>query len=74
MTTTDTARPTVLARLKHIFGIREMPVIVALIALIIITWVINPRFLTSQGVKDLFLNATIAMLMAAGQSLIISTH
>lgn len=74
MTTTDTARPTVLARLKRIFGIREMPVIVALIALIIITWVINPRFLTSQGVKDLFLNATIAMLMAAGQSLIISTE
>ena len=52
MTTTDTARPTVLARLKRIFGIREMPVIVALIALIIITWVINPRFLTSQSVKD----------------------
>ncbi|MDC4233418.1 ABC transporter permease [Actinomyces sp. B33] len=68
---TPAARGSLLGR---IFSMREMPVIIALIALVIITWALNPRFLTPQGVKDLFLNATIAMLMAAGQSLIISTE
>ncbi|WP_026460268.1 ABC transporter permease [Schaalia suimastitidis] len=62
------------SRLRAILSAREMPVFVALLALVIITWAINPRFLTPQGVKDLFLNATIAMLMAAGQSLIISSE
>lgn len=62
------------SRLRTIVHQRELPVFVALLALVILTWVINPRFLTPQGVKDLFLNATIAMLMAAGQSLIISSE
>ena len=60
--------------LRKIFTQREVPVVIALLALVIITWALNPRFLTAQGVKDLLLNATIAMLMAAGQSLIISTE
>lgn len=60
--------------LKRFLGAREMPVIISLIALVLITWALNPRFLTAQGVKDLFLNATIAMLLAAGQSLIISSE
>ncbi|QPK81250.1 ABC transporter permease [Schaalia sp. ZJ405] len=67
----STSRPNLF---RQIFSIREMPVFVALIALVLITWALNPRFLTAQGIKDLFLNATIAMLMAAGQSLIISSE
>ena len=33
---------------------RELPVIAALIALVLLTWTINPRFLSAQGVRDLF--------------------
>ena len=38
------------------------------------TYLANPRFLAPQGLKDLMLNATIMMIMAAGQALIISTR
>ena len=62
------------AKLRSLLSMRELPVIAALIALVLLTWTINPRFLSAQGVRDLFLNATIAMLMAAGQSLIIQSE
>ena len=62
------------SRLRAALSMRELPVIAALIALVLLTWTMNPRFLSSQGVRDLFLNATIAMLMAAGQSLIIQSE
>ena len=61
------------SKLRSLLSMRELPVIAALIALVLLTWVMNPRFLSAQGVRDLFLNATIAMLMAAGQSLIIQS-
>ncbi len=56
-----------------IFSMREFPVTLALVLLVLLTWLANPRFLSGQGVKDLMLNATIMMIMAAGQALIIST-
>ena len=62
------------SKLRSLLSMRELPVIAALIALVLLTWVMNPRFLSAQGVRDLFLNATIAMLMAAGQSLIIQSE
>lgn len=61
-------------KLRVLLSMRELPVIAALIALVLLTWAVNARFLSSQGVRDLFLNATIAMLMAAGQSLIIQSE
>ena len=69
---TTRARPA--SPLRSLLSMRELPVIAALIALVLLTWAINPRFLSPQGVRDLFLNATIAMLMAAGQSLIIQSE
>ncbi|MDO4259443.1 MAG: ABC transporter permease [Actinomycetaceae bacterium] len=63
----------VASRARAVLGLREMPVIFALLLLVTVTAILNPRFLGAQGVKDLLLNATIVMMMAAGQSLIIST-
>jgi rhamnose transport system permease protein len=53
---------------------REIPVAGALIALIIVTAIINPRFLSPQSVKDLMLNATIVIILAVGQALVIITR
>ncbi|RFA23509.1 ABC transporter permease [Subtercola boreus] len=53
---------------------REIPVASALVVLVVITAVINSQFLNPQGVKDLLLNATILIIMAAGQSLVIITR
>lgn len=54
--------------------LRELPVTVALVALVIITTIANPLFLSPQGMKDLMLNATIMMLLAAGQTMVIVTR
>ncbi len=64
------ARGTVAAVLR----MRELPVLVALAVLVLVTYLINPLFLTPQGVKDLLLNATIIMILAAGQTLLIITR
>ncbi len=59
--------------LRRVFSMREFPVTLALILLVLFTYLSNPRFLSSQGLKDLLLNGTIMMILAAGQALIIST-
>ena len=60
--------------LKRFITAREIPVASALIALIIITTIINPRFLSPQSTKDLMLNATIMVILAVGQALVIITR
>lgn len=54
--------------------LRELPVTAALILLVVGTWVLNPRFLSTQSVKDLLLNATIVMILAAGQAVVLITR
>lgn len=54
--------------------LRELPVILALVVLVAVTAAINPLFLSEQGVKDLLLNATILMILAVGQTLVIITR
>lgn len=74
MTTLSQQAPeTPAGRRLGLLGMREMPVTLALSLLVLFTWMANPRFLSPQGTKDLLLNATIMMIMAAGQSLIIIT-
>jgi len=60
--------------LASMLRLRELPVIIALVLLVLVTYLINPLFLTPQGVKDLLLNATIVMILAAGQTLLIITR
>jgi rhamnose transport system permease protein len=60
--------------LGSVLRLRELPVLVALVLLVLITYLNNPLFLSPQGVKDLLLNATIIMILAAGQTLLIITR
>ncbi len=69
-TTAAGARGAVAAVLR----MRELPVLIALALLVLVTYLINPLFLTAQGVKDLLLNATIIMILAVGQTLLIITR
>lgn len=57
-----------------VLRLRELPVFIALSVLVIVTYLINPLFLSAQGVKDLLLNATIVMILAVGQTLLIITR
>lgn len=76
MSTTISASDTNrLARaLGGFFRAREIPVAGALVALVLVTSIINPRFLSPQSVKDLMLNATIVIILAVGQALVIITR
>jgi rhamnose transport system permease protein len=60
--------------LGALLRLRELPVLVALALLVLITYINNPLFLSPQGVKDLLLNATIIVILAAGQTLLIITR
>lgn len=53
---------------------RELSILAALIVLVAATTIANPRFLSAQGVKDIFLNASILALLAVGQSLVVVTR
>ncbi|HYI34898.1 MAG TPA: ABC transporter permease [Glaciibacter sp.] len=54
--------------------LRELPVTAALIVLVVVTYAANPLFLGPQGIKDLLLNATIIIILAVGQALVIITR
>ncbi|HYP45453.1 MAG TPA: ABC transporter permease [Propionibacteriaceae bacterium] len=54
--------------------LRELPVGAALVVLVLVTYLANPQFLSAQGIKDLLLNSTILLILAAGQTLVIITR
>ena len=75
MTATLTAAPArSRSRLSAVLHAREFPVTIALVALVGLTYAANPLFLSAQGTKDLLLNATIMIILAAGQTLVIITR
>ncbi|MEU4885480.1 MULTISPECIES: ABC transporter permease [Streptomyces] len=57
-----------------LFRAREISIAGALALLILSTWAANPRFLSDQGVKDLLLNASILVLLAIGQAVVVITR
>ena len=59
---------------SSLLRLRELPVLLALALLVLVTFLNNPLFLSPQGVKDLLLNATIIVILAAGQTLLIITR
>ncbi|MFD4970414.1 ABC transporter permease [Streptomyces sp. NPDC058424] len=58
----------------RVFKMRELAILVVFLALIAVAQAGNSEFLSEQGVKDLLLNATILVLVAAGQSLVVITR
>ncbi|QHO68456.1 ATPase [Marisediminicola antarctica] len=76
MTTVQTQTPprSTSKQISRFLRSREIPVASALIVLVVVTATINPLFLTPQGVKDLLLNATIVVILAIGQAVVIITR
>jgi rhamnose transport system permease protein len=69
--TVETKRSSVGQRLVVV---RELGILLALVLLIGITTIVNPRFLSAQGIRDLLLGATILAIMAVGQAVVIITR
>jgi len=59
------------ARLRSLLGSREAPVFAALVAVVLVTTAINPRFLSSQGRTDVMLAVSVTALMAVGQTFVL---
>ncbi|MFC9268343.1 ABC transporter permease [Streptomyces zhihengii] len=58
----------------RVFKMRELAILLVFLVMIGITQAGNSEFLSEQGVKDLLLNATILVLVAVGQSLVVITR
>ena len=58
----------------RVFKMRELAILVVFLVMIGITQAGNSEFLSEQGIKDLLLNATILVLVATGQSLVVITR
>ncbi|MFJ9624051.1 ABC transporter permease [Streptomyces sp. NPDC101181] len=58
----------------RVFRMRELAIVVVLLAMLVITQLGNSAFLSEQGVKDLLLNATILVVVATGQALVVITR
>lgn len=59
---------------SRLFLIRELGIVLALVLLVVVTTIVNPRFLTSQGIKDLLLGSTILAILAVGQTVVVITR
>ncbi|WP_329521311.1 ABC transporter permease [Spirillospora sp. NBC_01491] len=53
---------------------RELSILGALLVLVAATTIANPRFMSEQGMKDIFLNASILALLAVGQTMVVVTR
>jgi rhamnose transport system permease protein len=63
------------ASLTHrLFVVRELGIALALVLLLAVTTIVNPRFLSAQSVKDLLLGAMILAVLAVGQAVVVITR
>ncbi|WLQ31963.1 ABC transporter permease [Streptomyces castrisilvae] len=60
--------------IDHVFKAREVAVVGVLVVMLAVTQLTNTEFLSEQGVKDLLLNATILVLVATGQAVVVITR
>ncbi|MFI6895545.1 ABC transporter permease [Streptomyces sp. NPDC050256] len=58
----------------RVFKARELAVALVLVLMLGATQLSNTEFLSEQGVKDLLLNATILVLVATGQAVVVITR
>jgi rhamnose transport system permease protein len=57
-----------------VLRLRELSILGVLAVLLVVTEIGNPRFLSVQGIKDLLLNATILVLVAIGEAVVVLTR
>jgi len=62
------------SRVGFILRARELGIVLALVALIVVTAVVNPRFLSGQSIRDLVLAASIMIVLAVGQAVVVITR
>ena len=59
---------------EWVFRVRELGIVVALALLIAVTAILEPRFIETDSLRNLALNASIFAILAAGQTLVLVTR
>jgi rhamnose transport system permease protein len=59
---------------QRLVVVRELGILAALLLLIVVTVIANPRFLSGQNIRDLLISASILTVLAAGQTIVIITR
>jgi len=59
------------ALVDRVTAIREVPVFIALVLVVVVTGIANPQFLSASGAQDIFLGVAVVATLAVGQSVII---
>jgi rhamnose transport system permease protein len=62
------------ALVQRLVVVRELGILAALLLLVVVTVIANPRFLSGQNLRDLLLSASILTVLAAGQTIVIITR
>ena len=60
--------------LDRVLKVRELAIAAVLVVMLTATQLDNSAFLSQQGIKDLLLNATILVLVAVGQAVVVITR
>ena len=59
---------------EWVFRVRELGIIVAFVVLVAVTGILEPRFLETDSLRNLALNASIFAILAVGQTLVLVTR
>ncbi len=59
---------------RRAFVVRELGIGLALVIMVVVTAVTNPRFLSAQSIKDLLLGSTVLAILAVGQAIVVITR
>jgi len=59
---------------ERVFRVRELGIVIALVLLIAVTAILEPRFVETNSLRNLALNASIFAILAVGQTLVIVTR
>src|SRR3954464_9959028 len=59
---------------EWVFRVRELGIVLVLALLIVVTGILEPRFLEAASLRNLALNASIFAILAAGQTLVLITR
>jgi rhamnose transport system permease protein len=57
-----------------VFRVRELGIVAALALLVLVTALLEPRFVESASLKNLLVNAAIFAILAVGQTLVLVTR
>src|SRR4051794_22933755 len=59
---------------EWVFRVRELGIVAAFLLLMLVTAILEPRFVDADSLRNLALNAAIFAILAAGQTLVIITR